>query len=325
MKENPNMNTYSGEERIDELLNGYIDDELGARQRTEVERLIANDSQIKRRLRQLEKCRALLGSMPCAEAPTQVLQGLQASLASTARLHDQSSYDQRVGRIHLLARKALSAAAMLALAALLGAVIYTILAPETVPDTRDLAKTDQSVSPVLPTLAFSGKLELKTDYPAEVGAIIGATIKENGLSDSVGGIRESNKRIHYLRCDREDLKSVLASLDNIWPRLNSAKMLLDTEVFGDEVAVEAVTTKQIAEIIDQDSNEKRVELANDFHLLNMVEENMPGKTIIVAIEGEPVNVMAIPKPIITGGQNTAEKPTRDDTDRTIRLTIILSR
>ena len=41
MKENPNMNTYSGEERIDELLNGYIDDELGPRQHTEVERLIA--------------------------------------------------------------------------------------------------------------------------------------------------------------------------------------------------------------------------------------------------------------------------------------------
>jgi len=325
MKKDPNMNACSGEERMDELLNGYIDDELGARQHTEVERLIANDAQIRQRLRHLQKCKALLGSMPCDDAPPRVLQGLQASIASTARLHDQSSYNQRAGRIHLLARKALSAAAMLALAALLGAVIYTILAPETVTDApRDFVKIDKPANPVLPVLAFSGKLELKTGYPAEVGAIIGATIEENGISDSGEGIRESNKRIHYLRCDREDLNSVLASLDAVWTRLDSAQMVLNTEVFGDEVAVDAVTTEQIAEIIDRDNNEERVELAKDFHLLNTIKQNMPGNTTLAAIQGEPANAI-IPKPIITGGQNTATKPAKPDAERTIRLTIILSR
>ncbi len=322
MKENPNMNAYSGAERIDELLNGYIDDELGARQHTEVERLIANDAEIKQRLRQLKKCRALLGSMPCAEAPPQVLQGLQASVASTARLHDRSGYDLRTGRIHLLVRKAMSAAAMLALAALLGAVIYTILAPE--PPTEGPPVVAESDTAAAPTLAFTGKLQLKTDYPAEVGAVIGATIEENGLSDTVESIREPNKRIHYLRCSREDLKSVIASLDSIWPRLESAKLVLDTEVFGREVPVRSVTTEQIAEIVDQDSNEKRVELAKDFHLLNTADENLPGKTILAAIEGESAEGISIPKPIITGPR----KPDRSDKaqeDKTIRLTIILSR
>jgi hypothetical protein len=322
MKENPNMNAYSGEERIDELLNGYIDDELGARQHTEVERLIANDVEIKQRLRQLKKCRELLGSLPCTKAPPEVLRGLQASMASTARLHDQSSYNQRAGRIHLLVRKVLSAAAMLALAALLGAVIYTILAPE--PPTEDPPVVAASDTAVAPTLAFSGKLQLKTEYPAEVGAIIGATIEENGLSDTVAGIREPNKRIHYLRCSREDLKSVLASLDSVWPRLESAKLVLDTEVFGREVTVRSVTTEQIAEIIDQNSNEKRVELARDFHLLNTADENIPGKTILAAIEGEPADGISIPKPIITGpGKN--DRPEKVEEDKTIRLTIILSR
>jgi len=322
MKEKPNMDAYSGEERIDELLNGYIDDELGARQHTEVERLIANDVEIKQRLRQLQKCRALLGSLPCAEAPPQVLQGLQASMASTARLHNRSGYDQRAGRIHLLVRKTVSAAAMLALAALLGAVIYTILAPESPAEGPPVVAGSDTVA--APTLAFSGKLQLKTDYPAEVGAVIGATIEENGLSDTVAGIREPNKRIHYLRCSREDLKSVLASLDSVWPRLESAKLVLDTEAFGEEVSIGAVTTEQITEIIDQDSNEKRVALAKDFHLLNTADENMPGKTILAAIQGDPAEGISIPKPIITGPRKT-HRSDKAQEDETIRLTIILSR
>lgn len=326
MKENPNMNAYSGEERIDELLNGYIDDELGARQHTEVERLIAHDAEIEQRLKQLQKCRGLLASMPCAEAPPHVLQGVQASIATAARLYSQTSYNQRAGRIHLLARRALSAAAILGLAALLGAVIYTILAPEPPTDSPPLfVKNDKPAAPKFsPTLAFRGKLELKTNYPAEVGAVIGATIEENGLSDFGGGIRESNKRIHYVRCDRADLNTVLASLETVWAKLDSAKMVLDTQVFGDEVAVESVTTKQIADIIDRDSNEERVKLAKDFHLLNTMEANMPGNKILTAIEGEPPDVI-LPRPIMTGGQNAQKKPPKADADRTIRLTIILSR
>ena len=38
---------------IDDLLNGYIDDELSPRQQTEVKRLITNDNQIAEKLQQL--------------------------------------------------------------------------------------------------------------------------------------------------------------------------------------------------------------------------------------------------------------------------------
>jgi len=117
---------------------------------------------------------------------------------------------------------------------------------------------------------------------------------------------------------------VLASVDTVWPRLESAKLVLDTEVFGKEVPVRSVTTEQIAEIIDQDNNEKRVELAKDFDLLNTADENMPGKTILAAIEGDPAEGISIPKPIITGPSKTA-RPDKAQEDKTIRLTIILSR
>ena len=125
------MGTQSSEGRIDELLNGYIDDELAVRQRTEVERLVAHDPKIERRLHELQKCRTLLASLPCAEAPPQILREVKISLASTAAIYAQSSYGRRMGRIHLLARRMVSAAAMLGLVGLLAAVIYTIIAPQT--------------------------------------------------------------------------------------------------------------------------------------------------------------------------------------------------
>ncbi|UCE50519.1 MAG: hypothetical protein JSW47_10220 [Phycisphaerales bacterium] len=320
MKEDPNMDAYSGQERIDELLNGYVDNELGTRQRTEVERLIANDEQIKRRLRQLQKCRALLGSMPCAEVPPQVLKGVQASLASAARLHDQSSYNQRAGRIHLLARKALSAAAMLGLAALLGAVIYTILAPQPSIDGPPGYIPGSTISPAL---AFSGRLELTTSKLQEVGTVVNAAIKENGLSDSVDDISQPNRRIHYLRCSRQGLNSLLASLEPVWSKLDSATMVINTEVFDDQVSIDAVTTWQIAEIIDQESRDARIKLAKDFDMLNSLTEDMPGKTLRAAIDGESPSFPIIPKPIITSdAKSTLVVP---EADKTICLTIILSR
>lgn len=326
------MDTGTGEERIDELLNGYIDDELGTRQRTEVERLIAHDERIGLRLRRLQKCRTLIGSMPCAEAPPQVLRQLKASLAATAPLYVESNHNRRVGRIHLLARKLVSAAAMLALVALLAGVIYTILAPETVPDGPPVVvdrQPSENIEPARPAparsraRAFSGRLELKTTVPAEVGAILRTAIEENGLADSIGDVREPNRRIHYLKCSREGLNSLLAALEGVWPKLDSSTMVIDTDVFNAPVAVDAVTPDQIVEIIEQDSLRERIELAKDFDLLNTAIAKLPGAGIRSAIEGETPS-LAIEKPIIVGP--SARKATDvAEADKTIRLTIILSK
>jgi len=334
MKEDRDMGTQSGEERIDELLSGYIDDELATRQRTEVERLIAHDAKIEQRLEQLQKCRTLIGSLPCAEAPPQVLEAVKASLASTVAIYEQSSYGKRMGRIHLLGRRILSAAAMLGLVGLLAGVVYTIMAPhpsfDGLPVTMDRPPSEiiESAKPpapaISPAFAFSGRLELRTSIPAKVGAVIKTTIEENGLSDSLGDIREPGKRIHYVRCSRQGLNSLLAGLENVWPRLDAAKMLIDTEVFGKQFAVDAVTTGQIAEIIDRDSHEGRIELARDFDLLNTTAASMPGAEVLSPIEAETANLMTIPKPLIVG-PSAQKAPDEAEADRTIRLTIILSR
>ncbi|MHC4119345.1 MAG: anti-sigma factor [Planctomycetota bacterium] len=337
MKEESDMDAYAGDERIDELLNGFIDDELSIRQRTEVERLIAHDVKIEQRLLQLQKCRILVGSLPCAEAPPQMLEGIKASLAGTSvvRFEEEPVYDHHAGRIHLLARKMLSAAAMLALVGILAGVIYTIVAPETVPDQpvivadrQPLVDTSmlERVSDASAALAFSGRLELKTSDLAAVGTIINRAIEENALSDSIGDVREANKRIHYVKCSRAGLNSLLADLEDIWPRLDSATMLIGTEVFDTQVAINAVTTEQIVTIVDQDSSEDRLELARDFNLLNSAAERLPGEEIVKAIEGEGPNLTAIPRYMMTGGElANAKSASETQADKTIRLTIVVSR
>ena len=52
---------------IDELLNSFIDGELPQRQQVELRRLMAHDPQIIKRLRELQKCKILLGSLPFAK------------------------------------------------------------------------------------------------------------------------------------------------------------------------------------------------------------------------------------------------------------------
>ena len=340
MKEDSDVDAYAYEERIDELLNGFIDDELGARQRTEVERLIAHDVKIEQRLVQLQKCRTLVGSLPRAEAPPQILEGIKASpaWASPAPLQEElPAHDQRAGRIHLLGRRVLSAAAMIALVGILAGVIYTIMAPETasvppvmVADRQPTANigVPGSARGAVVASEFNGRLELRTSSLAQVDAIINTAIAENGLSDTIDDVRKPNERIiHYVRCSREALNSLLAGLAEVWPRLDSAAMFVDTEVFAGQVAVNDVTAEQIVEIIDQDNPEKRVALARDFGLLNNVAAQLPAGEILSAIEGEAPTLITTPKVMITGGDfETNPKPaSKMEDDKTIRLTVVVSR
>ncbi len=108
---------------IEELLNSFIDGELTERERTEVQRLISHDAQVAQRLRELQKTQMLVGSLPRAEAPAQIMNGIKASLerdkVSDEPVWSAERFEKRVGARHLLARKVLAAAAMIGLVAIL--------------------------------------------------------------------------------------------------------------------------------------------------------------------------------------------------------------
>jgi len=320
MKENPDMNANASDERIDELLNGYIDGELTAGQKAEVEGLIGQDVKIADRLRQFQKCRILVGSMPVAEAPASVLDGVKASLSDmTLSSEKQPAYQQQAGKKYVLIRKVLAAAAMIALAAVLSAVIHRFVPPQSIPETLPTRMVAAS--------GFSGRLELKTSALNAVDAFIKSAIDDNGLSATVNAESRQSRRIYTLSCSWERLNSLLTDLDSIWSKLHSATLFVNTEVFGVQTVIDAVKTKQIAEIAGQDDPERRIEMAKDFAVLNNLAKHMPDKEIRVAIEAGKTDLTdqwRVLKPVLTESQKSVKKPADQVQEKqNVHLTIIV--
>ena len=326
MKEIPNL---------DELLNSFIDGELAPRQHTEVQRLVAHDKKIAQRLKELQQCKMFLSSLPVVEAPPQILENVKASLAKRAILGDEPpAYDEQIGARHLLGRKVFAAAAMFGLAAILAAVIYSIIAPTipqgpivaerpNIPPTIDLA---EPVPVTVVAAPFSGRLELHTDILPAVVGIINRAIEKNIPSDEWIASDQSKIREPYsLVCSSESFNLLLAQLDDIWDKLDSATLFVDTEVFGRKVVVEAVTAEQIASIVNQDDSTRRIEVAKDFAVLNSVAENLPGREILAAIDNTTVSLITPPKPVLTSNNKPTKKvASRPGAVKNIHLTITVT-
>jgi len=222
---------------------------------------------------------------------------------------------------------------MIALLGVLAVVIYTIVVPQAALEAPLPVATTQPVnrttlaepSPATAGAAFSGRLELKTSSFAAVDAFVNRTIEENELSGSVGSLRQGDDGIYYISCNRLGLDSLLADLDDIWSKLDSATLLVDSDVFGKPVVVDAVTPEQIAEIAHQAGPEKRIEVAKSFAALNNMAERLGGKGIMVAIEGQGDSLVTIPKPVLTGNSKRIRKPVgQAENGQVVRLTITVS-
>jgi len=225
MKENLN---------IDELLNSFIDGELTERYRTEIQRLMSHDAQIARRLRELQKCQALVNSLPRAEAPADMAERVEASLERTALLgREPSGFDERKGARHLLGRKVLAAAAMIGLVAVLTTLVYTIVVPEDVP----------------PPVAFEGRLELKTGNLIAVDAVISKAIENNDILRQRSPRGQPNERVYALTCSPEALSLLLADLEKVWKGFDSATLYVETKTRGEPVVVSDVSAEQIVDLI----------------------------------------------------------------------------
>jgi len=314
-------------ERIDELLNSYIDDELTAEQQAEVERMIEHDAKIEQRLRQLKKCQMLVGSMPCAEAPASVLHGVKASLAGILPPDEKlPAYKEQAGKKYLLIRKVLVAAAVIAIAAVLSVVFQRILPVRNAPEAPITDEINKSAAGMVTDSGFSGRLELKTSSLTAVDAFIKSAIDDNGLSASISPERRQSRRVYSLSCTKEGLNSLLTDLDSIWPELDSATLFVNTGEFGIQTVVEAVTTKQISEIIGQDNPEKRIELAKNFSILNNIAEHLPDKEIRAAIEAGDSNLTKqwrMLKPVLTSKKTVAKPADQAQEKQNVHLTIIL--
>lgn len=336
---------------IDELLNGFIDGELTAMHQTEVQRLIAHDVRIAERLRELQKCKMLVGSLPRAEAPDEMAEEIKASLERKVLLSQQPErFDQRQGARHLLVRKVLTAAAIIGLVAVLLGVIYNIVAPESISEKPIVSgqwrqpgkkiKVEKTRPSIVATagklvdkggaaplatggeMGFNGRLELKTSALIAVDAVINRAIEDNHLKYGRPA-GQGDESIYVISCSREALSLLLADLGSVWDRFGSARLFVRTGWFANEVVVNGVSAGQIAEIVNQDSLADCVEVAKDFAVLNNLAELLPGKEILAAIDNRAGDLMVIPKPVLTSSQRAIKEPSRVEDKEEVHLTIVV--
>ncbi len=305
---------------IDELLNSFVDGELTTRQETEVRRLIENDPQIARRVQQLQRCKLLMSSLPVAEAPVGMLDDVKASMETVTQQGRPFAYQKHTETKHLLFRRMAAVAAMIGFVVVLTAVVFTIAPPENAPEGAEGIHVPSFAGPT----GFSGKLEFITKELNAVDSFVTRTIEDNGYTDFLSPTQDVNRRIYFISCSKEGLNRLLADLDNIWDKLDSAALHVKTGDLGQEIVVNAVTTKQIADIANQNNTSRSIEVAGDYSVLNGVAKELPGRDIFSAIEDRTSSLMKINKPNLT--EKIIEKPgIQENGEKTIHLTIIVSK
>lgn len=336
---------------IDELLNGFLDGELDQRHQTEVQRLLKHDEQIAERLRKIQNCRRLVSSLPYTEAPQELLGNIKASLKESKLVAPPVRPMQRrrehEGARHLLLRKLISAAAMIALVAVLAAVIYSIVAPQAVynkpvavkqrqpseiqPKESEpavmVATAEKPIGQTTPAEAkFSGRLELKTSSPSEIAAFLNKAIELNVPSDrQTAAGTERLKESHVLACSRQNLRALIDELGTVWDKIDSATLFIETDRPEGQIVIDAVAPEQIIEIAKQNDFQSQIKTAKYFAAMNNIAERSPGKEVMVAIDNSAPALITIPKPVLTSSEKPVTKAAgAAKAEQQVLLTIVVT-
>ncbi|HON90380.1 MAG: hypothetical protein KBI32_04650 [Phycisphaerae bacterium] len=332
MKPNPNL---------DELLSSFIDGELSGRQRTEVQRMAAHDPTVARRLRQLQNCRTLFCSLPPAEAPGDMLEQIRQSLERRTLLQEHPVAARRVtGLIHLALRKFVAAAAMIALLAFLGAIVYQVVAPVSGPEPTTPVALDLPAIPSTDTggrmppmrvedKGFVGRLEFQTPLFVSTDAFIQRAIDTCGLKNLAQPDILGNRSVYRVVGTRADVSRLVASLGSVWNQVESASLHVDPLPGATPVVVEAVTVDQAATVVACDNTEASIKTAQVYAAMNHMARAMPGSelpSLIYDDMGSFWAMHAIPMPKLTGPEKRIETTdTPAEPTAQASLTIVLLR
>ena len=337
---------------IDELLNGFIDDELSPRQLTEVQRLIANDDKVRAKLEELRKIKAMVGSLPCEEVPEELFEDIKASLERTFLLgHEKQALDTRQGVMHLFFRKVLTAAAMIVLVGVLGYVVYMILDVDTNPSKTfviedkfeneaapsnqviqteiEEARTARNVDDYIAVFGeFNAVLELGAKNLIAAEAFIKRTLRDSDLVQAATFSQAGDKAIININSSAAKITGFVEQLRVLWPQLDSA-VLIVCENDTDRIKVNKINNAQLVQIFNQQRAADSVQKARNFAFLNnstllSADENM------LAADDEKDNQISpirqpIPKPVLTSGQkDDNQKVPAVENSRKVSLKIVLT-
>ena len=308
--------------KIEELLNSYIDDELSADERSQVEQLIRENHTIAQRLRQLERCKALVSSLPPAEPPAQVIAGIKQLLQTHSAGTGKSRHiESRRGARHLFVRHVLAASIIIGLVGIFGAVVYKIVGPEenttpivavqpatTVKPTAMPVETKKAVAVAAAENSTSiglYSLQLQTADFTAVDAYVNKLLEESPWLRYEATKDQPGKSAYRILCSRGGLEAMMSDLATVWSKFDSTTLIVRTDNVGQDVTVASVKPEQVADIARQDTIDKRVKLANNFAMLNRVEQITPDEKMLAATERSMPELTTIPKPVLTSGDKNA--------------------
>jgi len=229
---------------------------------------------------------------------------------------------------------------MIGLVAVLGAVVYSILAPRptertvagklwdrtavdngTAGKTADSGERDASETAAL---MFDGRLVVRTADFEAVDAYLNKAIEENVRSKYVAEKEPGLTSTYILNCSRDSVNEVLAKMEGLWDKFASAAFSLQTGRFADTVEISGVRARQITVLLKQGTADSRVRLAKNFAVLNGVDELVPAREILAQTQPGPGDLLSIPKPVLTSGEKIPKTAAEQgQTEPGVRLTIVL--
>lgn len=317
-------------EQIDELLSSFIDGELGERDRTEVKRLIAHDAAIARRLAELEQCRNLLQGVPRERAPEHLAEAVTESLERKLLLSEESHAEPyRVGARQLLLRRVAAAAAMVALIAVLGAVVFNIVRPgpdggvrvaqrQPAPDVSTAAggvsepagpetavsEASESMAAVPAERCGQMWLVLATDEHTSTAGALQRAISNNQLTDCVTINRRGPRTTYTFNCGLEGLEEFVPDLEVCFSRARRRELVVAGRSLDSDVTVEDVRLEQVASLIREADGGSRLAMASDLAALNRLYASLPGGEAEAALRGDIYDALKVAKPVLTGGRKS---------------------
>ncbi len=278
-------------ENIEELLNCYLDGELDERKSNEIKRLIANDSKIQSLYDSLKRYKSLMDTVSQAPAPEGLCDNITARLERDVLLADAPIHTLKAGKRHLLAKRLMTAAAVIALAAALSAVIFDIFVPKSsrqqllsgamrkrtikqvmyekpFPETKQPQDT-KIVPGKKYDVPFIAILTLKTKSPIEVDWFVAKALTTTNLFNRTAAIDRQAGTVRYvINCNEQSLASLIQELSFIWPQCADVKIDIGTEQTGKYITINNISSQQAMEICKAENSSQRLRMANDLAIIS---------------------------------------------------------
>jgi len=244
------MNTEK--EKIRELINAYIDNELSERQHTEIKRLIDHDEELQEYYNYLIKGRTLIASLPQESAPESIAKFVINKIEREMILNEYSrGVNDAVGKKQLYMRNIMAVAAMIAMIAVLGFVILEIVGPSANPvQIVSLNKSKSSIA----SQATTYKLNMNTKDIADSTKIMSELIYHNLLESNTVIGKDGNHSEYKIVCTAAQAENLVRELSASWDKFQSPSLVIAAHG-NSPVSVENISAQKMLTMLGVDARE----------------------------------------------------------------------